>query len=567
MDSYTWKHMYRLGMLLPPAAIAFMPFFAISEIPSFLCSGSSPLHKNFLSFRILGMMAMDSCKIYLSGLKALLLRRSRDRGRRHDSRRTHPASLPGNSHREGEYQRACVRGGGACSYSTLDAAVWGLKCISQLLTVILTSNMDSAALSHVSYLYQLLLGFATTRINHVRKPSHVVIAEVMQSLQGTADIVHASEALVNFFERWWLPLLGGNGPSVLSNEAEPIESWFCLDVMKRCVVLMPTKFKLTMLNCFKTILELALHRNPITILVEWILERFCLHPSAPKDVPPHLLLDLLCLILVSVTKRVVFDREGATTASILENGVNSLLLQQGNLCDQTSTCVRGLKVLMRIPADQVDDGHIEEDIYAAAQAFKHLIHACIDKGLVNQGLDQINTIANSKSEPPQPKELTVIEKLCATIEGLLGYHRTGAHALSMDCAFDVVLTMFDKLGACSCYFMRGTLESLADMHKFADEQFPYRKQATLLLGRLVEEKFGADDANIRAVLTREELMGLLADYRDLKSKQLAQLSHLKRKGPSIEHILGHCGPSSIRAKAATARAICSTEKMTKKIKL
>ena len=52
--------------------------------------------------------------------------------------------------------------------------------------------------------------YATLLVNvqQVRKPSHVVIAEIMQSLQGTADIVPASEALVNLFERWWLPLLG-----------------------------------------------------------------------------------------------------------------------------------------------------------------------------------------------------------------------------------------------------------------------------------------------------------------------------------------------------------------------
>nr|XP_011464145.1 PREDICTED: uncharacterized protein LOC101308185 isoform X1 [Fragaria vesca subsp. vesca] len=230
------------------------------------------------------------------------------------------------------------------------------------------------------------------------------------------------------------------------------ESCFCLDVMKRCVVLMPTKFKLTMLNYFKTILELALHRTPVTVRIEWILERFCLHPSAAKGVPPHLLLDLLCLISVSVTKRAVFDREGATTASILKNGVSTVYSSNREICVIKLPLVfDALKVLMRIPADQVDDWHIEEDIYAAAQAFKYLIHACIDEGLVNQGLDQINTIANSKSEPPQPKELTVIEKLCVTIESLLGYHRTGAHALSMDCAFDVVSTMFDKLGACSCF--------------------------------------------------------------------------------------------------------------------
>lgn len=56
----------------------------------------------------------------------------------------------------------------------------------------------------------------------------------------------------------------------------------------------------------------------------------------------------------------------------------------------------------------------------------------------------------------------------------------------MDAAFEIVSTMFDKLGAYASYFMRGALESLANMHKLIDEDFPFRKQATLLLGSLVK---------------------------------------------------------------------------------
>lgn len=99
----------------------------------------------------------------------------------------------------------------------------------------------------------------------------------------------------------------------------------------------------------------------------------------------------------------------------------------------------------------------------------------------------------------------------------------------MDLAFEVVSAMFDKLEEYASYFMRGTLESLADMHKLPDEEFPFRKQATLLLGTLVEEKCGLNDINIRAVLPQEQLMGLLADYRGLKSEPRSLLSHRKRK--------------------------------------
>ncbi|VVA32475.1 PREDICTED: RRP12 [Prunus dulcis] len=67
---------------------------------------------------------------------------------------------------------------------------------------------------------------------------------------------------------------------------------------------------------------------------------------------------------------------------------------------------------------------------------------------------------------------TIIEKVCATIESLLGYH----YASVWDLAFQVVSAMFDKLGVYSSYFMRGALRSLEGMAKLSEEDFPFRKE-------------------------------------------------------------------------------------------
>lgn len=89
----------------------------------------------------------------------------------------------------------------------------------------------------------------------------------------------------------------------------------------------------------------------------------------------------------------------------------------------------------------------EEAIFAATEAFKSLINACIDDSLVNQGLDQIMN-ANLDMRKSGP---TIIEKLCSTIESLLDY----PYSAVWDMSFQIVSTMFDKLGivfAHSCFF-------------------------------------------------------------------------------------------------------------------
>jgi ribosomal RNA-processing protein 12 len=78
----------------------------------------------------------------------------------------------------------------------------------------------------------------------------------------------------------------------------------------------------------------------------------------------------------------------------------------------------------------------EEAIFAASDALNSMINYCIDESLIKQGVDQITLNESRRSGP------TIIEKICATVESLLGYH----YAAAWDRVFEVVSTMFYKLG-------------------------------------------------------------------------------------------------------------------------
>lgn len=86
-------------------------------------------------------------------------------------------------------------------------------------------------------------------------------------------------------------------------------------------------------------------------------------------------------------------------------------------------------------------GH-EEALAAAVATLKSLIHSCIDENLIKQGVDQITASANSAERKSGP---TVIEKICATIESLLDYQ----YEAVWDISFQIVSTMFEKLGSCT----------------------------------------------------------------------------------------------------------------------
>lgn len=79
----------------------------------------------------------------------------------------------------------------------------------------------------------------------------------------------------------------------------------------------------------------------------------------------------------------------------------------------------------------------EEARFASVEAFKGLIDNCIDETMVSQGIAQIKARRQGlKSDP------TVIEKICAILEGLLDVRYNDV----WDKSFHVISMAFDKLG-------------------------------------------------------------------------------------------------------------------------
>ena len=73
------------------------------------------------------------------------------------------------------------------------------------------------------------------------------------------------------------------------------------------------------------------------------------------------------------------------------------------------------------------------------EAFKGLIDHCIDETLVSQGIAQMKARHQwLKSDP------TIIEKICAILEGLLDFRYSDV----WDGSFHVISVAFDKLGMC-----------------------------------------------------------------------------------------------------------------------
>lgn len=93
--------------------------------------------------------------------------------------------------------------------------------------------------------------------------------------------------------------------------------------------------------------------------------------------------------------------------------------------------------------DFLTSGH-EEALVAAVATFKSLICSCVDENLIKKGVDQITASANSTTRKP-----TVIEKVCATIESLLDYQ----YEAVWDMSFQIVSTMFEKLGRCTRFIL------------------------------------------------------------------------------------------------------------------
>ncbi|KAK9134132.1 hypothetical protein Syun_013462 [Stephania yunnanensis] len=334
----------------------------------------------------------------------------------------------------------------------VDALASGLKCVSHLLAA-----GDKADWSDSSQLYGLVMRFICDSRLKVRKQAHRCLHTVLESFQRYPVLAPASEGITNVFERLLL-LVGGSNSATTETQEGAQHILYVLDVLKDCLPLMASKSTTSMLNYFETLLDL--HHSHVTRRITDSLSVLCLHPT--REVAPDVLLDLLCSLALSVPRKKKYAEDMAAIVRLLDVGIRKVYAQN------RQTCVVKLPVVFNALAEILASG-CKEALFAAMDTMKSLTSACIDDGLVKQGVDQIKVNEDGDVRRSGP---TIIEKLCATIDTLLGYR----YYEVWDMAFQIVSTMFDKLGGDSAYLLKSTLKNLADMEKLSDDDFPYRKQ-------------------------------------------------------------------------------------------
>ncbi|XP_062091199.1 uncharacterized protein LOC133797338 [Humulus lupulus] len=345
------------------------------------------------------------------------------------------------------------------SSSTLGAIIAGLKCITHYLIIKEASNW-----SDVSQLYGILLNFVTDSRPKVRRQVQLCLRHVLENFRGKSLGAQASEGLSVLFKRFLLFAMDSN-PNSSDGPKGALEVLHVLDALKDCLPLMSTKYTTEILEHLKPLL--AVHQPILTKRITDCLLLLCLNPDS--EVSSKTLLDVLCSLALSVTSNQNSVDAMTFTARLLDAGMVKVYSCNRQLC------IVKLPVVFNALRDILASEH-EEATHAAVTTLKNLIHKCIDESLINEGVDEIKVMSLSmvsrKSGP------TIIEKVCSTIESLLGYH----YFAVWDLSFQVISSLFDKLGFDSSYLMRGILKSLADMQKLPDEDFPFRKQLHECLG-------------------------------------------------------------------------------------
>ncbi|KAL0338857.1 UNVERIFIED_CONTAM: RRP12-like protein [Sesamum angustifolium] len=358
----------------------------------------------------------------------------------------------------------------------VNGVVPGLKCASRLLIV-----REKVGWADVAELYSVIISYITDDRLKVRKQSHSCLRGVLEYFQLVPVLAPllapASEAITNLFERFLL-LAGGSNGNASEGPRAAQEVLYILDALKICVPFMSSKSTTNILKYYKSLLEL---RHPIvTKRITDGLNALCLHSTG--EISAEVLLDLLCSLAISVSRDESSADSMTFTARLLDTGMKRVYSLNRQIC------VVKLPVVFNALKDVLASGH-EEALVAAVATFKNLINSCIDDSLIKQGVDQISVSVNAGTRKSGP---TVIEKVCVTIESLLSYH----YEAVWDMSFQIVSTMFDKLGKHSFYFMKEALKSLADMQKLPDGDFAFRKQLHECVGTALGAMGPEDFLNI-----------------------------------------------------------------------
>ncbi|CAL4885637.1 unnamed protein product [Urochloa decumbens] len=348
--------------------------------------------------------------------------------------------------------------------STPDSGVRaGLRCLAQLISMGDRGNWET-----VEPLYTVILRLATDHRPKVRKQAHSCLRDVLQSFQRQAILVPASEGITRCFERFLL--LAGGSSAVNTGVAEEgpkgaKEVLYILNGLKCCLPLMASKPSNTILKYFKALLDL--HQPILTRNILEILN--AVGESPTLQLKSDVLLDLMCSLGLSVSSERKSGDEMASIARLLHAGTKKIYNQNKNIC--------AVKLpLVFTSLGDILSSEFEEARFSSVEAFKGLIDYCIDETMVSQGIAQIKARRQGlKSDP------TVIEKICAILEGLLDVRYSDV----WDRSFLLISVTFDKLGEFSADLLPEALKNLSDMQNMSDDDFSFRKQLNACIGSAV----------------------------------------------------------------------------------
>uniref|UniRef100_K3YPE2 Uncharacterized protein n=1 Tax=Setaria italica TaxID=4555 RepID=K3YPE2_SETIT len=348
--------------------------------------------------------------------------------------------------------------------STPDSGVRaGLRCLAHLISAGYRANWET-----VEPLYAVILRLATDHRPKVRKQAHSCLRDVLQSFQRQAILVPASEGIARCFERFLL--LAGGSSAVNTGVAEEgpkgaKEVLYILNGLKCCLPLMASKPSNTILKYFKALLDL--HQLILTRNILEILN--AVGESPTLQLKSDVLLDIMCSLGLSVSSERKSGDEMASIARLLHVGTKKVYNQNKDIC------------IVKLPLVFTSLGDIlssefEEARFSSVEAFKGLIDNCINETMVSKGIAQIKARHQGlKSDP------TVIEKICAILEGLLDVRYSDV----WDKSFHIISVAFDKLGEFSADLLPEALKNLADMQNMSDDDFSFRKQLNACIGSAV----------------------------------------------------------------------------------
>ncbi|XP_004288984.1 PREDICTED: uncharacterized protein LOC101313649 [Fragaria vesca subsp. vesca] len=350
----------------------------------------------------------------------------------------------------------------------------------------------------------------------VRSQLCLCLPDVLRSFQGTPLFAPATKQITDLLNKY-PPLVDCDENASASVRSQQAKALGSLHVVKVPLSLLSADDRTAVLVYFKTLLEL--NQFFVTAPIIDGLYRLCLDPSA--YVSPELLLDLVLSLCLLVTQDNLMCIP-VTTAGFLSIGLTRVYSFNRKVCEINLPIVfDALKVILEDP----NSSYIPDPVHA----FRCLIHACIDESLIKEGVDRV--VMNASMGDGIKSEPTIIENLCATIESLL-YSKPNIQCprdyrmftfFTWAPAFDVVSTMFEKLGPYSSFLMRGTLKTLADMQKLPDREFHFKEvKIKRLLEKLVQ-KYGLDA--IMAFMP-QELKNLLVETNEKASKPVEVISHV-----------------------------------------